>query len=277
MKHDAHNPVSLEKEIVREKIVAMLHAEIKKRYNIPHLSGIPQITERQLLTGLSDNHIDHLYDLFTTTIYPPPDTRRSDRDRSFSSLIRLLKSPHKLTFLIPSLPRIMMKYATHFPTAMKAGLSTILAYNLSLRLENRMVDALHEYLIVRNTPITPGLTLTDGDFRHSYFSIPQSDGRKMITLAINVMRAGKRRGIVKATREILVEVQNSLAAKDRQLTASGRSPEHSDDIAAIDYGKIVLDKFQETFGGFDEPTMERLIEISYITEIDYLERMHGAK
>lgn len=265
---------SSEKAIVRREAVKFLHVEIFNRYRREHLAQIPEIKSKNLLIGIEQHDIDRLQDLFTSTIYPQVEDR-TERDKSFESLIRMLKNPRRLIFIIPSIPSITLRHAAVFPAAMRIGLNTVLAYTLSNRLEDKMVDNLFQLYLGRGEIITGKLKVNFNDYHAAYAAVPQADGRKMIGLSSTVMKAGKNKRLVNATWEIMTDVRQALVNKDENLKKAGRPPEHPDDIAAIGFGISVLDKVKETFDYFPESVMDRMIQVSLLTELEYLNRMYG--
>jgi len=267
---------SSEKQIVRKKTVEFLLKEIDRRYELDNLKSIDQIKQKKLLKGITQEDIDRLKAFFTSTIYPPVE-KRHRRDKSFQSLVKMLKNPHKLTFIIPSIPKIMFKYSTMFPAALRTGLNTVLSYTLSNKLENLMVDNLMRIYEARGTKIDKDLQIREADFHQAYVKVPYSEGKRMIGLANSVMKAGKQERLVKTTWEIMDDVQNALIRKDKELEKSGQAPQHRDDADAIEYGKSVLEGVMNVFGNMKEETVERMISVAYLTENNYLERMYGNK
>jgi len=128
-----------EKVIVRRKAVKYLHSEIHARYRICSLENVPDIISKKLLDGIDQNDIDRLEALFLSAVYPELDNR-AERDKSFESLIKLLKNPRALVHIIPSIPGIMMKHGARFPQALRIGLNSVIAFNLSNHLENTIVE-----------------------------------------------------------------------------------------------------------------------------------------
>lgn len=265
---------SAERTIVRKLTVKRLHDEIKKRYATESILNVPEVSAENLMKGIEREHIDRLQALFTSTIYPEVDDR-ADRDKSFESLVKLLKAPHRLTSIIPSLAGIMFHHAGIFPAALRVGLNTVIAYTLSNRLEDRLVDGLMKIYESRGDKITSSMKLKQEDFVASYVAIPYNDGKKMINLATTVMKAGKNKPLVDATWEILCQVQDAMGNKDKNIIRNGGSPQHKDDIEAIEYGKSVLRKVIDAFN-FDSPDlMDRMITISHHVEFHYLDTMYG--
>ncbi|MFH1540213.1 MAG: hypothetical protein ABIH66_14760, partial [bacterium] len=125
--NSADSRAELEETLVRKEAVRFLHAEFRVRYRIKNVRDIPEPGMNGLLEGIVQEEIDVLEDLFLTTIYPDLEGRR-ERDKSFESLLRLLKNPTKLYRVIPSMPFIALRHAAAFPVALRIGLSTIIAY-----------------------------------------------------------------------------------------------------------------------------------------------------
>lgn len=265
---------SREKSIVRKLTVKRLHDEIHDRYSTESMLLVPAIKSGDLLKGINRDDIDRLQALFTSTIYPEVDAR-ADRDKSFESLVKLLKAPQKLTSIIPSLAGIMLHHALIFPAAMRVGLNTVVAYSLSNRLEDQLVDGLMKIYTERGDKITASTKLSPQDYHDSYVTIPYAEGKRMINLAAAVMKAGKRKALVDASMEILCQVQEAMAHKDQNIERNGGKPQHPDDIAAIEYGKSVLKKVMDAFNYDSAETMDRMINISTIVELHYLNNMYG--
>ncbi len=267
---------SREQAILRKKAVEFLHAEIHKRYRIEYLEAIAEIRDNNLLDDISQDDIDEMEDLFTSNVYPKVEDR-GELDKSFESMIKMLKRPHKLAFIIPSIPRIMMKHVSIFPSAMKIGLSTIVAYTLSKRLENKLVAGLMKTYESRDTKIDDTLVVNFEDYRQAYITVSQTEGRRMIGFAHTVMKAGENKHLVDSTREILHDVRQALIDKDDKLQKLGRPPQHTDDIGAISFGMGVIDRVRETYYQFSPDKMDRMIQISNITELHYMKQMYDVE
>lgn len=265
---------SPEEHLIRREVVKYFHREIHKRYRMEHLSGIPEIAKRRLLEGLTQEHIDNFEALFLSTVYPELELRET-RDRSFESLVKMLKNPRKLAHIIPAIPSIMLRYATLFPYAMKVGLNSVLAFNHSMRMEDKMVENLARMAEESGRKINGTYKLDPEDYRKAYVMVPYEKARHMIGLSNSVMKAGRNMTIMDAAWNIMDEVQASLIHKDKSRTAAGLETEHGQDIDAIEYGKAALENIRSTFKQYDSDTMRRMIEISHINELDYNDIMYG--
>ncbi|HPI78121.1 MAG TPA: hypothetical protein PLK80_15440, partial [bacterium] len=100
---------------------------------------------------------------------------------------------------------------------------------------------------------------------------------RMVKLAKWVMTAGSDRAVVDTAWSVLNEVSRSLEIKDQKRVESGLPAEHADDIRAISYGKSVVDNIRNIFGDYEKRVMLRMIEISWLSEIDYIDRMYTGK
>lgn len=267
---------SREASLVRKKAVEFLHGEIHRRYRIEYLAKIDKIASENLLEDITQDDIDKMEALFTSTVYPKVE-ERGELDKSFESMIKMLKKPHRLAFIIPSIPRITLKHASIFPSAMKMGVSTVVAYTLSKRLENKLVTGLMKTYGQNGTKIDESLEIDFEDYRRAYVTVPYSEGRRMIGYAHTVMQAGRNMKLVNSTHEILKDVRSALIEKDESLKKSGRQPQHTDDIDAIAFGMGVLDRVRDTYSQFSADKMDRMITISNTTELYYMDRMYGVQ
>ncbi len=262
--------------IIRREVVKSFHKEIHNRYRMEHLLAVPELTKKKLLENVTQTDVDRFEALFLSTVYPELESREK-RDRSFGSLIRMLKNPRALAHIIPSIPRIMLRYGTQFPFALKIGLNSVLAFNLSMKLENKMVENLAAIAAERGVKIDKSYKIDDEDYRTAYIIVPYENARHMIGLAHSVMTAGSQSGIMDTAWNIMNEVQASLIQKDENRVEAGLQPEHAQDIDAIEYGKSALDNIRSTFNLYDKAMMLRVIDISWINELDYLDKMYGRK
>ncbi|MFA6450921.1 MAG: hypothetical protein WCX65_15715 [bacterium] len=262
--------------IVRRETVKYFHREIHNRYRMEHILSIPEVRKNDLLNGLNQTDIDRFESLFLSTVYPELESREK-RDRSFGSLVRMLRNPRKLAHIIPAIPRIMLKHGTQFPYALRVGLNSVLAFNHSMRLENKMVENLIRMAREDEIRIDNDYQIEHEDYRAAYTMAPYANAKHMIGLAHSVMTAGSQGNIMNIAWEIMNDVQASLIYKDMGRADAGLESEHSQDIDAIEYGKTALDNIRSTFNLYDNKGMLRLIDISYVNELDYIDVMYGKK
>ena len=123
----------------------------------------------------------------------------------------------------------------------------------------------------RGEKVTKKTVVSFKDFRDAYVSVPRSEGMRMLGYANTVFKAGKNKALLKVTAEILGDVRNALADKDKKLEKRGAPSQHKDDYAAIGFGLRVLDKVTETFNLYTDEKMDRMIRISYLTEVNYMD------
>ncbi|MEW5945190.1 MAG: hypothetical protein AB1742_03230 [bacterium] len=260
--------------ILRKKAVKYIQQEIEERYRLENVRKVLGPEREHLIRDVAQEDIDVLKEMFLTTIYPEYDARR-ERDKSFESLIRMLKTPSKLMRMIPSMPVIALRYATIFPVALRIGLNSIIAFTRSNRLENKFVANLLAIYGKNGKPITNSMKITRDEFLEAYRGVSYTEGKKMISVALWVVHAGKRRVIVESAKSILKDVRETLEGIDRQNRRSGRRQVYTDDIVAIEYGIRTLDRIAGVFKYFSPEKIDRLIEVARIIEIDYMNRNYG--
>ena len=224
---------------IRRQAVKKLHRDIHDRYRLENIREIAGDEIQDALCGITQEDIEPLQTLFFNTVYPEVDARQR-RDKSFESMIAMLKAPARLTRIIPSLPMIIIRYATIWPTALNVGLNAMLAYLQSVRLENNLVKEIYNVLEDKDIQIDQDYALDEETYRAAYRRVPYTDGRKMIGHAMKVIRAGRDLRMVGATFNILCDVQKTLVAADKPRVAAGHPPVYADAITAIDFGKDTL-------------------------------------
>jgi hypothetical protein len=267
---------SRERQIIRREVVKFLHSEIRNRYHIENVRGIPEIRDNRLIEGIDQEVIDRLEALFLSTVYPEVEARRA-RDKSFESLVKLLKNPARLATIIPAIPHIMLAHRTRFPLALRIGINSVIAFTLSNRLENKMVENVEGILKKRGAAVNGSFRITREIYSAAFVMVPYDEGRKMVSLARSVIKAGSQKGMIETAWAILNDVQSALRGKDLQASGNGADPEHWDDIHAIEYGKSVLDNMREIFGSFTRDQLLHMADISYFVEINYLDVMYDRK
>lgn len=263
-----------EKILVRKKAVQYIHDEIKERYQLKNIRKIPNQRMNGYLRDITQEDIDLLEELFLTTIYPDLDARR-ERDKSFESLINMLKNPHKLIYIIPSLPLIALRHASVFPIALSIGLHSVMAYTRSLKLEDKLVNNLLDIFARGGKTVTPSLEIKHEEYLQAYRTVGYEEGKKMIDLSTKVIDAGKRTEVVDSAKEILSDVKDALKRVDEQNRRTDRKEVYTNDIQAIEYGIQTLKKISSTFEQFSSEKIERLMKISRTVEMHYLNQNYG--
>lgn len=271
MTKPAEDPIEL---LVRDQAVKAIHGDFNSRYNLDAIRDTLGPENIHLLQGITQSDIDTLKEFFFNTIYPEMGGRL-ERDKSFDSMMAMLRNPSRLGRLIPSLPSIILRYAMIWPTALNVGLNAMMAYILSLRIEALFTKEIRAMMERRGVKIDENFVLDAATYAEAYCLVPQSHGRRMISAAVRVMRAGREPRLVKSTYNIMLDVQNSLARVDSQRKAAGAPPLYTDPIRAIDFGKRVLAQVDNIFGAMGKEKTSRIISVTQILETRHLEKMYA--
>lgn len=257
-------------DIVRREAVSFTHSEIHRKYRLDFIEKVPVVSSNGMLKGVVQEDIDKLEAMFLTAFYPSFEARR-ERDRSFESLVRLLKNPSKLYRVIPSMPVIALRYATVFPYALRIGLNSIIAFNRSINIENKLVANLVAVLQRDRVAVTDSLVLKPEHYFEAYRQVPYVDGRKMISIAFWLVDNGKKQFILDAAKGILNDVSTALKRSDE----AAPTPIYTDDIAAIAYGRRTLDTIADTLGSFSDSKLEKVSKLVRTVENYYLDLNYG--
>jgi hypothetical protein len=260
--------------IIREQAVKFLHDDFDSRYVLDHIRTELGADFESLLRDISQNDIQLLKDFFFSTIYPKMDARQR-RDKSFESMVAMLKQPAKLGRIIPSMPSIVFRYATIWPTALNVGLNAMMAYLLSMRIEAQFTHEILQALEQRGVCVNEQYTLARKTYEDAYRKVPYNMGRRMLNASMKVMRAGKQPRLVNAAANILKDVESALRRVDQQRRATGQPEIYVDPLSAMDFGKSVLDEVRTIFGSLGQEKMSRIILITQALELRHLDMIHG--
>ena len=260
--------------IIREQAVKFIHDDFDSRYVLDHIRVTLGSNFESLLHDISQDDIRMLKDFFFRTIYPKMDARQR-RDKSFESMVAMLKQPAKLGRIIPSMPSIVFRYATIWPTALNVGLNAMMAYLLSMRIESQLTQEIHLTLEQQGVRVNEQYTMDRMTYEDCYRKIPYSTGRRMLNSSMKVMRAGREPRLVNASANILKDVENALRRIDEQRRAMGQPENYAGPLSAIDFGKGVLEEVRTIFGSLGQEKMGRIIQITQALELRHLDTIHG--
>lgn len=263
-------------EIVRGQAVKFIHKDIHSRYRIENIRALGGPDIDRLLAGIGQEEIDALEELFRCVIYPEVDARH-ERDKSFESMIAMLKNPGRLTHIVPSLPLLVLRYASIWPSALNTGISAMLSYINSVHVENSLVRETLALLEEDSVVITPGYILTEDLYREAYRRVPMAEGRKMINYAVKTFGAGRNDRLIAATYNILDDVQKTFIHLDSLRIEAEQPPIYTDPISAMNFGKETLKNIRRVFSLYPPDKMDRMIKITRIVEYAYLDRIHGVE
>ena len=266
-------PTDCVEHSIREQAVKMLHDEFKARYEMDAIRATLPADKQHLLEGIEQEDIDTLKNFFFNTVYPKM-KERYERDKSFESMTGMLKNPAKLGRIIPSFPSLFLKYASIWPTAINVGISAMMAYLMSLRIESIMTREIMNHAQTNGSGLDDSFVLSPELYDYANRCVPLSYGRRMVNSAMRVMRAGKDPNLVNTTYNILNDVQTNLRNMDKQQRAAGAPTMYDDPILAINFGKHVLDQVRVIFGSLGNEKIQKVMQITQFLEMHRLNAIH---
>lgn len=107
-----------------------LRNTIKDRYDYKDIKArlsIPDTVTNEIVIDLRNYFLDYVY---------PPAEKRLKLEQAFASLASYISKPHKVWRLIGSMSAAIFKFGRHFPTALKAGFSSLKVFQEADVFEN---------------------------------------------------------------------------------------------------------------------------------------------
>lgn len=260
--------------LVRDQAVKCIHQDFDSRYDMEHIRRVLGPENARLLQGVSQNDIDMLKQFFFNTIYPRMG-ERAERDKSFESMVAMLKHPSRLGRFIPSLPVLVLKYARVWPTAVNVGVNAMMAYLYSLRIEELVSREAVAILKEQGRAPDERFEMDIALYEKAFVRVPLSHSRRMLSSAVKVMKAGKNPDLVKTARNILNDVRGNFVRLDKQRRDAGQPPMYEDIVRALNFGETVLNQVQSVFGALGEEKLTRVIRITEINETHHINTLYG--
>ena len=260
--------------IVRDQAVKCIQLDFNDRYEMDHIRVVLGAENARLLNGISQTEIDMLKEFFFNTIYPRMG-EREERDKSFESMVTMLKHPAKLGRFIPSLPLLVIRYARIWPTAVNVGISAMMAYLYSLRIEALVAKEAMALCQERGVAIDERFDMDMDLYEAAFVRVPYTHSKRMLHAAIKVMNAGKNPSLVRTTRNIINDVLGSFQRLDKQRAETGQPPVYGDIIRALEFGERVLDQVDTVFGAIGQDNIGRVIKITQLNETHHLDTLYG--
>jgi hypothetical protein len=267
-------PEDRTEQIIRDQAVKCIHLDFDTRYDMNHIRKVLGRENTHLLDGVTQNDINMLKEFFFNTIYPQMG-ERAERDKSFESMVKMLKQPARLGRFIPSLPLLVLRYARVWPTAVNVGVNAMMAYLYSLRIEELVTRETIAILQEKGAAVDEHFDMDMALYEQAFVRVPYSHSKRMLTSAVKVMKAGKNPQLVKTTRNILDDVRGNFERLDKPRIQAGQPPMYQDIIRALNFGETVLNQVQSVFGSLGEEKLTRVIRITEINEMQHIDTLYG--
>lgn len=258
-----------EDNVLRNALILYQREEIAIRYEFDNLKNNPLLKQQGLLKGIERVDVDRLKDMFLQHFYPFLEARQR-RDESFAVLVKMLWNPKKLARFVPSIPSLVMKYNFQFYPALKTGINAMMAYRLSMMIENSLVNELYALYEGKKKNYPGKEPLPEDIYLKAYRGVPHHEFHKLIDHAGKILEVARHQEIVKISLEILVDVRGALERINNQNNYDG-------DITAINYGIEMLQTIKEVFKHYSDDKAAQMVSALIAIETNYLDSHHKQK
>jgi hypothetical protein len=191
-------------------------------------------------------------------VYPEPLQRRK-LDAAFAELEKFVSNPSLVWGLLGSLPKAILQFGTHLPSAIRAGLKALEAYTSAISFESYMLQA----------AIDRGYTapLTDEQFMDCLKHIPKEKLENFIKEASVLFSVITHTVLLSKTIIIMKDVIKRMESKPNLY--------NKDQIGAIQIGLDLMEKGYKLLEPYDEETKHAIISFIATTEVNFLSELHG--
>lgn len=166
----------------RSEVVRLFHEDLYRRYTLTYLRSIDEIRQRDLLKGISETDIGRVKQFFAHVLYPTIDERER-RDQSFGSVEVMLSNPAKLISILPSMPKLLLKYGGALRKSLDAGRKVVEAFELASEIEDELVLELLKVYRAENREFSPHTRVDRDTYQRAYTHMDQQKNRRMVELA----------------------------------------------------------------------------------------------
>lgn len=246
--------------ILHQKTITFLRDEVDRRYRLDYLQEIPELEEKGLLEGITQEMVDRVKDFFREVLYPTGEDRET-RDTSVDRIMAILNNPGRMLELLPKMPFFVFRYGGSLLTAARAGLQVIASHRLSIRIEREAVENLEDLCREEDLEITAETEIPQELFRRAFARIPERQTEEMISHLKKITRLGMQPRIIEAAKELFHEIRKSLR--------------NDDERAAVDYAFWVMEQLESQVRDHSKELMERLLTIAEIGERYYLNELRS--
>jgi hypothetical protein len=199
-------------------------------------------------------------DFFLTDVYPDP-ARRRKLDAAFGELRNFTTNPALIWGLLGSLPVAIMQFGMQFPSAIRAGLTSLQAYTSAIGFEEAMLSA----------AIEKGFKepLTDEEFLECLRAIPRRGLDTFINEASTLFITISDATLLSKTINIMKDVIRRMKSRPELYNA--------DQIEAIQMGLDLMERGYDLMEPYAEDTKKDIIAFISENERDFLAEIHGDK
>ncbi len=246
---------------LRQALGRFFHREVDRRYDPERMEGLPEVAERGLLDGVSEEDLERVKTFFKRVMYPVGGERRH-QERHMEAVTEILSSSSSVISMLPRLPGLIMRHGTRIAGVSRAGLQVITAYQRARKVEERVIDAAFELDDDDLEEAGENDDPPDELFRRAYACVEEHEIREMVRLTDKIVRLGADRRLMAATLEVVESLRDQC--------------DDPSDAAALDYVRSVALDVQELSRQFSRGEIDQILELAGAVELHYFRRLRAA-
>lgn len=238
---------------LRNELIIKYRQSIAERYDFDKLKDDPKLPK-----GFTREIIDELRDFFLENLYSAP-KQREKLDAAFKQLETYVAHPTKIWGLLGNMVSAIFEFGTHFPAAIKIGLSSLRTHTSARQFEEMLLKGAED----------KGYTapMTEEQFYDAMATIPIENLHSFVKDLVELFGAITDEVMLHKTISILNGVLTRMKEKKNVY---GKA-----DIDAIQLGVDILTKGDNLLSKLTPKMKTDLINYVSQLELQFIENLHG--
>lgn len=239
---------------LRYHIIDKYRENIANRYQYETLKakGLPTEVNKKIADALRSYFLENLY---------PESSQRAKLDAAFSNLENYVKKPAKVFDLLGNLTSAIFKFGLQFPSAIKAGITSLEAYTATISYENILTKAIAGQKLE--------IPISDEQLMNALTVIPEKEIEKFIVDLEKLFFTFTNTELLKKTISIMEDVVARMKKKPDLYDES--------EIEAIQLGMSIMEKGYGLFTQYDEKMKEKIVAFITENERNFLKEIRERK
>ena len=234
--------------ITDDDIINKFRDMVNKRYQFDYL----QTVFTDLPDSVNEDLIANIRTYFLDSIYPPA-TQRKALEEAFAGLGSYVRSPKKIWGLLGNMSSAIFKFGRQFPTALKAGMAGLTAFQGAKDFEAKMVN----HALSQNV----SMPMSDDDFEKVMSQLPKREIDAFISDVKSLFKIMTNTKLISKTIMILDNVVGTMKKKSHVYPQK--------EVDGILLGKDILVKGYELFSQYEEEVKQLMVDYVYKNEMHY--------
>ncbi len=239
---------------LRNELIVKYRASIAERYNFDKLENDPKLPE-----GFTRDTIDQLRDFFLENLYSAP-KEREKLDAAFKQLETYVAHPTKIWGLLGNMLSAIFEFGTHFPAAIKIGLSSLKTHTSARQFEEMLLQGAKDKGF--------GAPMTEEQFYEAMATIPTENLQTFVDDLVTLFSAITDEVMLHKTISILKGVLTRMKEKKNVY---GKA-----DVDAIQLGVDILTKGDNLLSKLSPKMKKDLVQYVAYMELEFIKSLHTA-